>query len=177
MKFLILTILTFIGFNAFSQADLLHENGDIAYDSSFNCIYYANKDVVYFSNMKTFYYKGKIKAFDSNYKNIYYSDGNIAYNNLTKTIYFSNGNTAFNSKTGILFDTFGKILKLRSEVPDEEYIIEEKNIKFSIRKDNSINTELKIDDEDFEYITDLNSYIKIFSKKEKKFVRDIKIRI
>ncbi len=177
MKQIVLLIIICISTLHISGQDLRHKNKVIAYDASFNCVYYANNQIAFFNRGKTFYYKDGIKAYEPRYKNIFYPNGEVAYNKLYRNIYYSNGNSAYNSKKGIIYDKEGKVIKNRAEIPETGYIIEEENIKITIKPYNKITFEVKLEAEDFYYTTDIQSYIKIYSKTDNQLLRTLTIRI
>lgn len=175
MKNLLFIVSIFWIIPAIAQSDLLFSNGDIAFDSSYNCIYYSNKQIAFFNRTNTFCYVSGAKAYENRYKNVSYNDGNIAYNNLYKNAYYSNGNPMFISSKGLIYDSEGKIIKKITEIPQSGYEIEDKNIKFTIFPE-KINFELRFDDEqEYYFISDIKSYIKIYSKSDNKLLRTIKL--
>lgn len=157
-----------------AQGDLLFSNGDIAYDSSYNCIYYSNKQIAFFYRTNTFCYVSGAKAYENRYKNVSYDDGNIAYNNLYRNTYYSNGNPMYLSSKGLIYDKEGKIIKKISEIPESGYEIEDKNIKFTIFP-SKVNFEVRFDDEEYYLVSDIRTYIKIISKSDNKLQRTIKL--
>ncbi len=177
----LLTILIYCLISKFSLAqdgDLYHENGRVAFDSSFQAVYFDNQQRAFDCTVKSIHYKSGLKAYEPKHKNIYYENGNIAFNSLYKNVYYSNGNNAFISKKKIIYDNQGNVIHDISELNDKGYIIEDENLKITIKPDKTIKFELRLKDNIFIYMTDFVSYFRILSSIENppKLLRQIAIK-
>ena len=160
------------------SGDLYHENGRIAFDSSFQAVYFNNQQRVFDIRCKSFNYKSGSKAYEAKHKNIYYENGNIAYNIFYNNVFYINGNDAFISKKHVIYDKQGNAIHNLTEINDKGYTFEEENLKITIKKDKTIKFELRLKDNLFIYLTDFISYFKILSSADSppKLLRQITIK-
>ncbi|MEA2041441.1 MAG: hypothetical protein U9N85_02670 [Bacteroidota bacterium] len=145
-------------------ADLYHDNGTIAFDSSYHSIYYNNKQSVYNQRFKRYYYKNGKKIYEPGYKNIYYSDGNIAYNGMFKKVYYNNGLLAYDNKKKIVYDKNGAPVHNFTTSGNKQYTVHEEFLSVTIIPDKDFEFELKLTEENFIYTTDFKSYFKIMKR-------------
>ena len=155
--FLCLTSVTY------GQKKIFHENGKLAYDSTFHTVYYSSGVRVFNPSYNTVYYQNGKEAFRNDYKNIYHANGAIAYNAMNKNIYYSNGNLAYDSRTHTGFDKSGKDGQNLTKTAEGGYAIEEEGLKVMVDKYNQFKFELVLQDVGFFYVTDFRTYFSIMS--------------
>ncbi len=173
-KSILFSIIIFLSATQLSaqQEDIIHKNGNIAYDVSFGAVYFSNKKQAFFKRYKNFYYAEGIKAYEPRYKNVYYSDGAVAYNNLNKNIYYQNGTLAYNPKEKVVYDDKGQV-KLELKSASDKYTFEDENLKIHISEFTKYEFELTMIDEDFTYVTNFSNYFKILENGTNKILAKI----
>ena len=147
--------------NAQGDSDLYHDNGTIAFDSSYHCIYYNNKQAMYNQKFKKYNYKNGKTIYEPSYKNIYYSDGNIAYNGMFKKIYYQNGILAYDSKKKTVFDKTGNVVMNFTTSSEKQFTVQDEFLSVTIIPNKDFLFKLELTEEKYIYTTDFKSYFKI----------------
>jgi hypothetical protein len=143
---------------------LYHENGTVAFDSSFHTVYFNNKQAVFNPRFKKYNYKNGKIIYEPSYNNIYYSDGSIACNGRFKKVFYKNGNLAFDAKRNIVYDKNGDELLNFNEAPDKQYTINEEHLSITVMPKGDFEYKLELAEENFVYMTDFKTYFKIAKK-------------
>jgi hypothetical protein len=160
---LFISIFLFFATLSVGQKKIFHENGKVAYDSTFHTVYYSSGARAFNPSFNTVYYDNGKAAYRNDYKNIYYSNGSIAYNAMNKNVYYSNGNLAYDSRTRTGFDKSGKDGQNLTKTTEGGYSIEEEGLKVMVDKNNQFKFELVLQDVGFFYVTDFKTYFNIMS--------------
>ena len=147
--------------NAQNGSDLYHDNGTIAFDSSYHCIYYNNKQAIYNKKFKKYNYKDGKTIFEPSYKNIYYSDGNIAYNGMFKKVYYQNGILAYDEKKQTVFDNTGNVLINFNTSSEKQFTIQDEFLSVTIIPNKDFLFKFELTEEQYIYSTDFKTYFKI----------------
>ncbi len=163
LLFLASVLLLFGIFSVEGQKKIFHENGKVAYDSTYRTVYYSSGTRVFTPAFNMVFYENGKTAFRNDYKNIYYANGAIAFNAMNKNVYYSNGNLAYDARTRSGFDKSGKDGQNLTKNADGGYSIEDEGLKVMVDKNNQFKFELILQDIGFLYVTDFKTYFNMMS--------------
>ncbi len=155
---------------------LYHQNGTVAYDSSFHIVYYENKVPIFNPLYKAFMYKNKQTIYEVAYDNLYYPNGAVACNGHMKKVFYENGVLAYDGKNKIVYDTDGKELLNFSKSSKTEYEVKSDNLSILISPSNEFKYKLEVIAGEYKYVTDFKNHFKILNKASGKVIKEIKLK-
>lgn len=146
------------------RAYLYHENGTVAFDSSFHTVYFNNKQAIFNPRFKKYNYKDGRIIYEASYDNLYYANGSIASNGRIRKVFYANGNIAYDGRKQIVYDKNGEIIVNFTESSEKQYTINDENLSITVFPKETFQYKLEIVEDNYVYMTDFKTYFKIAKK-------------